>query len=127
VARLPVFYNCNNCPAYCCSYEHIEATAADIRRLAGHFGVSERTARERFTRPLPGERGQRILRHQPDVHFGSVCNFFDTAGRHCTIYEARPGICRRYPGTPRCGFYDFLMSERSAQEDPDYVPDFTRR
>ena len=37
------------------------------------------------------------------------------------IYEARPKICREYPGKGRCGYYDFLMFERDAQDDPDYV------
>lgn len=124
--KLPVFYDCKNCPGHCCSYEHIEVSEADIRRLAKHHGLSEAVARERFTKAKEdGEKG-RILRHQKDVHFGSVCRFFDTEERHCTIYEARPSICRRYPGTPRCGFYDFLMAERRSQEDPEYVPSFTR-
>ena len=126
MAKLHVSYNCSNCPAYCCPYEHIEATAADIRRLAKHFELPEAVARERFTEPNPDEPDQRILRHQPDYHFGSVCRFFDTQERHCTIYGARPSICRRYPGTARCGFYDFLMSERRSQDDPEYVPNFTR-
>ena len=39
MSKLPVFYNCQNCPGHCCSYDHIEATAADIRRLAKHFGA----------------------------------------------------------------------------------------
>ena len=124
--KLPVFYNCSNCPGYCCSYDHIEATAADIRRLAKHFGVDEETARERFTKPQDGDEQRRILRHQADVHFGTICRFFDTEQRRCSIYEARPSICRRFPGTARCGFYDFLMSERRSQEDPEYVPSFTR-
>jgi hypothetical protein len=126
VPKLPVFYNCRNCPGYCCSYDHIESTAADIRRLAKHFGVDEETARERFTKPQDGDEKRRILRHQADVHFGTVCRFFDTEQRRCSIYEARPSICRRFPGTARCGFYDFLMSERRSQEDPEYVPSFTR-
>jgi Fe-S-cluster containining protein len=127
VARLPVFYNCDNCPAYCCSYEHIEVTPADLARLAARFGLSEAEARRRFTKARPGDPATRIMRHQKDYHFGSACRFLDTETRHCTIYDARPEICRSYPGAPRCGFYDFLMAERSCQEDPQFVPNFTRR
>ena len=29
---LPVFYNCDRCAGYCCSYPRIEATPGDIRR-----------------------------------------------------------------------------------------------
>ena len=55
-----------------------------------------------------------------DPHFGKTCRFFDTEKRSCTIYKARPAICRDYPGGG-CGYYSFLMAERSSQEDPDHV------
>lgn len=126
VARLPVLYNCDNCPAYCCSYEHIEVTDRDLERLARHFGISLARARERFSRPAERRSKKRVLRHRKDEHFGSVCRFLDREARKCSVYTARPAICRAYPGTGRCGFYDFLMSERRAQEDPEYVPSFTR-
>ncbi len=119
------FSSCANCPAYCCPYDQIETTAADIRRLARHFGLSEEQARRRFTKPVEGG-ARRALRHRRDEIFGSACRFLDPERRRCTIYAARPRICRAYPGTPRCGFYDFLMSERRAQDDPEYVPSFRR-
>ena len=120
------FFNCANCPAYCCTYEHIEVTPADLRRLARHFGLSVAKAREKFTKPIEGG-AKRVLRHRKDRIFGNACQFLDPKSRRCTIYEARPGICRDYPGTARCGFYDFLMCERQSQEDPKYVPSFRRR
>ena len=123
--RRATFFSCSNCPAYCCTYDQIEATAADIRRLARHFGLAEEVARERCTRPVEGG-ARRALRHRRDEVFGTACRFLDPVRRQCTIYEARPRICRHYPGTPRCGFYDFLMSERRSQDDPEYVPSFQR-
>jgi len=57
------------------------------------------------------------MRRKADAHFGKICRFFHSEERRCTIYEARPGICRRYPGEGRCGYYDFLMFERRAQDD----------
>src|SRR3546814_7872430 len=79
---------------------------------------------KRFTKKCFKEEGMdkrpRVLRHQDDEHFGSICAFFDTDKRRCTIYEARPEICREYPGRKRCGYYEFLKFERDAQEDPDY-------
>ena len=36
-------------------------------------------------------------------------------------YKARPAICRSYPGSGRCGYYDFLSFERRAQDDPEWV------
>jgi len=119
-----VQFNCSNCPAYCCSYDHIEVKDSDLPRLAAHFGLSVASAERRFTKRV--ESGKlRVLRHQKDEIFGSACRFLDLETRQCTIYSARPAICRAYPGTGRCGFYDFLCAERRIQDDPDYVPSFT--
>lgn len=125
MARGPRFYDCSKCPAHCCSYDHIETTDADVERLARHHGIAVGVARRRFTKLVEGGK-IRVLRHQKDAIFGSACRFLDLATRRCTIYDGRPKICREYPGSVRCGFYDFLSAERSSQEDPDYVPSFTR-
>ena len=63
-----------------------------------------------------------MLRHKQDKVFKTVCQFLDQKTRRCTVYEARPGICREYPGTCRCGYYDFLSFERRVQEDPEFIP-----
>jgi uncharacterized protein len=115
------FYNCDRCPSYCCSYSRIPVHASDVRRLAKHFGIAPEAAAKKFTKPGE-EPGEVILRHQPDEIFGTVCQFLDTETRRCTVYEARPKICRSYPGTARCGYYDFLCFERRAQEDPEFIP-----
>ena len=49
------------------------------------------------------------MRRKADPHFGKICQFFDTKKRRCTIYTARPTICREYPGGG-CGYYSFLMA-----------------
>jgi len=118
-------FDCNNCPAYCCSYDHIEVTDRDMARLARHFDLPLATAERRFTKRVEGGK-LRVLRHTADEHFGTACRFLSRETRQCTIYDARPAICRSYPGTARCGFYDFLCSERRSQDDPEYVPSFTR-
>ena len=56
-----------------------------------------------------------------DEHFGRACRFLDPKARRCTIYKARPTICRQFPAERRCGYYDFLMFERKHQNDPDLV------
>ena len=117
---LRVFYDCQNCPSYCCSYPRIEVTAKDIARLAKHFGLDEATAKRRFTRKGE-EPGEIILRHQKDEHYGTVCRFLDLETRMCTVHKARPDICRAHPGTSSCGYYTFLMAERRYQDDPDFV------
>lgn len=112
-------YNCAKCPGYCCSYPVIPLTKRDVHRIAEHFDLSFETARRKFTK-VDGDEDY-AMRRKADVHFGKVCRFFDTDKRSCTIYEARPRICRTYPGG-RCGYYDFLSSERTAQEDPEHIP-----
>ena len=112
-------YDCLNCPGYCCSYPVIAITERDIVRLARHFDVTADDARQRFTKRAHGY--ERVLRRKQDPHFGRVCRFFDIEQRRCSVYEARPTVCRRFPGEPRCGYYDFLTFERSHQNDEDYV------
>ncbi len=118
---LSIFYNCNRCPAYCCSYPRIPVQPEDVLRLANHFGLSTESAGRKFTKK-GAVRGERILRQQPDGTYGSVCRFLDPDTRRCTIYEVRPGVCREYPGAVRCGYYDFLSFERRIQEDPEFIP-----
>ena len=112
-------YSCSKCPAYCCSYPEIEVGKRDIARLAQHFGLDTAQAEARYTKP--GEKGARLLRHQKDSVFDSVCMFLDQKTRRCGAYEARPGVCRGYPDSPRCGYYEFLKFERAHQDDPKFI------
>ena len=116
---LRVLFNCSKCPAFCCSYERIEITRKDIQRLAVHFALTYEEAEKRFTKIA---RRSRVLRHHKDHIFESVCAFLDSDTRRCTIYEARPGVCRTYPESVRCGYYDFLASERRRQGDEEFIP-----
>jgi Fe-S-cluster containining protein len=119
-AKPRVQYSCLKCPGYCCSYPEIEVTPRDIERLAKHFDVSYAQAEEKFTKYDKKEK-VRNLRHQKDEHFATVCMMFDRKARRCTVYEARPSVCRAYPDSPRCGYYDFLKFERAHQDDPDFI------
>ena len=112
-------YDCLKCPGYCCSYPVIEIGERDIARLARHFGIEPAVARQRFTKRAHGR--DNVLRRKQDGHFGRICRFFDTEQRRCSVYEARPTVCRQFPGEDRCGYYDFLKFEREHQKDPEYV------
>ena len=116
-----ILYDCDNCPAYCCSYPRIIVDDKDVARLAKNFGISRREARKKFTRKGE-EPHERVLRHRQDETYGTVCRFLDRETRMCTIYHARPAICRDYPGTRKCGYYEFLKFERMLQEDDEFVP-----
>lgn len=114
------YYDCDDCPAYCCSvYERVQVTPRDIHRLARHFGVSEEVATARYTKIYEKER---ILRRKRDPIFGEACQFLNPETRGCTIYNARPSVCREFPMTKRCAYYDLLQFEREQQNDPDAVP-----
>ena len=116
----PAPYDCSKCPAYCCSvYERVQVTKRDLRRLASHFGVDLTTAAQRFTTTSNGER---ILRRKADPIFGKACRFLDPVTRRCTIYFARPAVCREFPDHTRCAYYDLLEFERSQQGDDEVIP-----
>jgi Fe-S-cluster containining protein len=116
----PSYYNCAKCPAYCCSiYERVQVTKRDINRLAKHFKIGVDAAIQRFTTTYNNER---ILRRKADPIFGKACRFLDPATRRCTIYFARPSVCREFPDRTRCAYYDLLQFERSQQGDETVVP-----
>ena len=112
-------YECSKCPGYCCSYPVIQLTKPDLTRLARHFKLTAAVAEKRFTKTAHGYK--RVMRRKKDHHFGRICRFFDTDKRRCTIYPARPSVCRSFPSSTRCGYYDFLSFEREHQQDPDAI------
>ena len=117
-------YDCEKCPGYCCSHGRIAVSDHDIRRLARHEGISERAARKRFTyRYRTADIDEQILRHHKDSIYKSVCRFFDRKARKCTVYEARPNVCRKYPYGNTCGYYQFLKFERAHQDDQTHIPE----
>jgi Fe-S-cluster containining protein len=120
---MTIRYDCSKCPGYCCSYDYIPVSDFDIARLARHFGIPAATARRRFTcADRRDGHDERLLRHHRDHVYKSVCRFFDRQQRRCTVYAARPNVCRRYPSGARCGYYDFLSFEREQQGDDDFIP-----
>ena len=113
----PRFFNCENCPSYCCSYEAIEVKPEDIIRLAFHFAMDLETASRRLT--MEGvEPSTRVMRHFRDPVYGTVCRLLDVRSRRCLAYDARPNACRNFPDTPSCHYYQFLMTERRKQGRP---------
>ena len=120
VETKPTYYNCLKCPAYCCSiYERVQVTKRDLKRLAKHFAVDLETAARRFTTVWQGER---VLRRKADPIFGKACKFLNPDTRQCTIYHARPLVCREFPARARCAYYDLLQFERVQQGDDTVLP-----
>jgi hypothetical protein len=97
----------------------VQVTPGDVKRLAAHFAVDPEIATARFTKLF---RQERILRRKADRLFGQACIFLNQETRKCTVYDARPGVCRNFPETSRCAYFDLLEFERKQQNDPDVVP-----
>ena len=105
-------YDCSRCPAYCCGYPIIEATKKDIRRLARHFKISEQAARDQFTEKENNR--VRKMRHRHDRKLDTtVCMLLNQKTRQCSVYRARPDICRAHPGD-RCEWHDRQQFESIA-------------
>lgn len=116
-------YDCATCPGYCCSHSRIAISEYDIARLAKHFDLSPAEAKQKFTYNYQTkEVDEQILRHKKDHIYKTVCRFFDTDERRCTVYEARPNVCRKYPYGNRCGYHEFLKFEREHQGDDEFIP-----
>jgi Fe-S-cluster containining protein len=113
-------FDCNKCPAFCCSvYERVAVTARDLRRLAKHFGLSLEETKKRYTKMWDDER---VLRRKNDPLLETTCEFLDLQTRGCTVYEARPEACRAYPKRTRCAYYDLYRFELNHQDDVTVLP-----
>ena len=109
-----VFYDCMKCPAFCCSvYPRVKVEKKDVKRLAKHFKLTIAQAAKRFTKQCGDER---VLRRKKDALLGETCKFLDPETRGCTIYEARPEVCRTYPERPRCVYFDLWKFEENLQD-----------
>jgi Fe-S-cluster containining protein len=79
--------DCRQC-AECCRVTEVQLAGRDIENLARHLRISAAQFRREYTET--GEEGELILRRT-----GDGCVFL--SGNDCTVYEARPGNCERFP------------------------------
>lgn len=79
--------DCRQC-AECCRVSEVQVARRDIERLAKFLGQTE----QRFIKECTSldDQGAVILRRTQ-----AGCVFLD--GNECTVYEARPGNCERFP------------------------------
>jgi hypothetical protein len=91
------FFNCSNCPAYCCTYEHIET----IRPICAVWLA---------LRPVRKASYEKFSSRSKSVEPSESCAIARTRSSpppassrredaQCTIYEARLHICRASSGT----------------------------
>jgi len=92
IARLNTTFTCQRC-AECCEYE-IFPSEQDVLRLANFSPRCRSLVQYDETRKVYS-----TLKAESEGHtLEARCAFLD--GRNCTIYAARPSICRAYPFFP---------------------------
>ncbi len=85
--EVQVSIDCRTC-AECCRVTEVQIVDRDVEKLARFLGISEQRFLAEYT--AAGEDGKPILKRT-----GRGCVFLD--GKECTVYEARPGNCERFP------------------------------
>jgi Fe-S-cluster containining protein len=79
--------DCRQC-GECCRVTDVQIAERDVEKLAQFLGMPEKKFVEKHT--AVDENGAMILRR-----LASGCEFLE--GNECTVYEARPGNCERFP------------------------------
>jgi uncharacterized protein len=83
--------DCRAC-AECCRVTEVQIVERDIEHLAKYLGIQRQRFLDEYT--TLDKEGARILRRTQSER-GFACVFLD--GNDCTVYEARPGNCERFP------------------------------
>jgi Fe-S-cluster containining protein len=79
--------DCRQC-GECCRVTEVQLAERDVEHMARFFRLSEKAFLEKYT--STNKDGELIL-----LRNAGGCVFLD--GNDCTIYEARPGNCERFP------------------------------
>src|SRR5579862_8054670 len=80
--------DCTQC-ANCCRVATVQVSERDIERLARYLRIPPSKFLDGYT--AESEEEGRVLRREAE----SGCVFL--SGNECTVYDARPDICRRFP------------------------------
>ncbi|MCK5339525.1 MAG: YkgJ family cysteine cluster protein [Desulfobulbaceae bacterium] len=92
---------CNYCPGYCCyrlKGSVLLITAEDINRLARHFKIPDGEVRKRYLE----NRNTFKVREDGSCIFQAT----DKMTQRCTVHEARPVQCRRFPYDQPCPYLE---------------------
>lgn len=84
--------DCRQC-AECCRVTEVQISPRDVAKLARFLRISEREFMAQHT-ARDGE-GAAILRRVESAGGRLACEFLE--GNDCTVYEARPANCERFP------------------------------
>ena len=103
--------DCRQC-ANCCRETDAPVTQRDVDRLARHFRVKgQRIMADYVVESDSAEEPYRLRRHD-----NGECIFL--SGNECTVYDARPEVCQRYPhlvrGSGSIASRMWAMADRAA-------------
>jgi Fe-S-cluster containining protein len=99
---------CRGCNADCCSML-LEVTTEDLIRLGLTTEDEAEISQKKLFKRLRKEKvvmsyrdGTGLFMMQSKAN--GDCQFLDSATRLCTVYDKRPGVCRKFPSIgPRPG------------------------
>lgn len=87
-------FNCSMC-GRCCAQRLVLLNAADVYRLAGHFGMDAEGFMQEYGVVFTTTAETRNPRLYLKVE-GNVCRFFSQE-KGCSIHDVKPLICRLFP------------------------------
>ncbi len=87
--RIEAEFDCQSC-ANCCRETLVTVSASEVRVIGKYLSMDDAEVIRLYTVPGMEPSGDRVLRNEPNG-----CVFLD--GSLCTIYEARPKVCRDFP------------------------------
>ena len=82
-------FDCKAC-ANCCRVTLVSVSAEEVHAIAQYLGMEDIEVVRLYTVPAEEPERDRVLKNEP-----AGCVFLD--GNLCTIYEARPKVCREFP------------------------------
>ena len=85
--------DCKTC-AECCRVTEVQVAERDVEKLSRYLGISENEFFEKYAEE--DADGQVILKRVRGADGKpGACEFL--SGNECTVYDARPGNCERFP------------------------------
>jgi uncharacterized protein len=84
--------DCRQC-GECCRVTEVQLIERDVEKMAKFLGISEHKFMQQHT--ALDEDGEVILKRITSSSGVTQCEFLD--GNECTVYEARPANCERFP------------------------------
>ncbi len=89
---------CLNCAA-CCKEMTPTYTASDMKRIAGHLGISVEAMKSKWLK---------LDRNGDWVNRSTPCQFLDLKTNKCRIYAIRPSDCSGFPHLSKKKMVDYL-------------------